>query len=294
MAEAAPLVVIVGPTASGKTSLAIRLAKHFGGEIISADSRAVYQGLDIGTAKPSIEERDGVPHWGIDLVSPNERFTVVDFQRYALEKIQEIRSRCHVPFLVGGTGLYVDSVIYKYEFPDSSHEDVAKRRALENWTIEALHEYCTKNNIELPENRQNKRYVVNNIMRNGQKRKRNQHPTENTIVVGITTYNDILRSRIESRAGEIWRSGLIDETHRVSEEYGWQPEAMTGNTYRVARDYLQGKCTEDEARSQLAILDRQLAKRQLTWFRRDEHIMWLGIDDAYTYLAQRLAARSNS
>ena len=106
-----PLIVIVGPTASGKTGLAIRLAREFGGEIISADSRAVYSGLDIGTAKPTEEEQQLAPHWGIDSALPSERFTAADFKQYAVQKIAEIRSRGHVPLLVGGTGLYVDSVV---------------------------------------------------------------------------------------------------------------------------------------------------------------------------------------
>lgn len=111
-----PLVVIVGPTASGKTALAIELAEMYGGEIICADSRTVYQGMDIGTAKPTSEEQARVPHWGLDLVQPDEHFTVADFQAYAYAKIAEIRERGHIPLLVGGTGLYVDSVLFNFSF----------------------------------------------------------------------------------------------------------------------------------------------------------------------------------
>jgi tRNA dimethylallyltransferase len=113
-----PLIVIVGPTASGKTSLAIDIAKQFGGEIICADSRTVYIGMDIGTAKPSRAEQAMVPHWALDLVEPGQRFTAADFKEYANKKIAEIRSRGNIPMIVGGTGLYVDGVIFDYKFGD--------------------------------------------------------------------------------------------------------------------------------------------------------------------------------
>ena len=110
------VIVILGPTGSGKTGVAIEIAKAVGGEIISADSRAIYKGMDIGTAKPSLEEQDGVPHFGLDLVKPGERFTVADFKEYAEQKIAEIRSRGHVPIIAGGTGLYIDALVYDYQF----------------------------------------------------------------------------------------------------------------------------------------------------------------------------------
>lgn len=118
-----PLIVIVGPTASGKTSVAIELAKRLDGEIICADSRTVYKGMDIGTAKPTAEERAIVPHWGLDLVGPNERFTAADFKDYAVQKIAEIRARGHIPFIVGGTGLYIDSVVFDFDFTRDSRSD---------------------------------------------------------------------------------------------------------------------------------------------------------------------------
>ncbi len=115
-----PLIIIVGPTASGKTTVAIEVAKKYGGEIICADSRTIYREMDIGTAKPSSEERGDVPHFGIDIVSPSERFSVADFKSYALQKISEIRSRGHIPVLVGGTGLYVDSILFDFSFSETA------------------------------------------------------------------------------------------------------------------------------------------------------------------------------
>ncbi|HEY1086016.1 MAG TPA: tRNA (adenosine(37)-N6)-dimethylallyltransferase MiaA [Candidatus Saccharimonadales bacterium] len=123
-----PLVVIVGPTASGKTAAAIEIAKRHKGEIICADSRTIYREMNIGTAKPTAAEQAIVPHWGLDLVNPSERFTVADFKQYAIQKITEIRSRGHIPFLVGGTGLYVDSVVFNFDF--------SKRETKEEWRLD--------------------------------------------------------------------------------------------------------------------------------------------------------------
>ncbi|MCL2869523.1 tRNA (adenosine(37)-N6)-dimethylallyltransferase MiaA [Candidatus Saccharibacteria bacterium] len=124
--------VIVGPTASGKTGLAIKLAKQYGGEVISADSRAIYKYADIGTAKPTPKEQDSVPHWGLDIVGPGERFTVYDFQQYALAKIKDIRKRGRIPFLVGGSGLYVDAVIYGYNFASCKKVNMPDRGRISN------------------------------------------------------------------------------------------------------------------------------------------------------------------
>lgn len=116
VAHSAPLIVICGPTASGKTALAIKLARQYGGEIICADSRTIYKGMDIGTAKPTASEQALVPHWGIDIVEPGDTYSVAQFKEYALAKIREIRGRGNIPFLVGGTGLYIDAVVLDYTF----------------------------------------------------------------------------------------------------------------------------------------------------------------------------------
>ena len=288
-----PLVVIVGPTASGKTSLAIRLAVQFNGEIISADSRAVYRGCDVGTAKPTIAEQKLVPHWGIDIVEPSERFTAADFKQYADKKIEEIRSRGHIPFLVGGTGLYVDCVVYDYQFPKTI-DDQDSRAGLENKTLDELYEHCDLNNVTLPENHKNKRYVINAILRHGSEIKRRTEPLGNTIIVGIATEKAELMVSINSRAHKIFDSGVIMETKQLAEKYGWQSEALTSNVYRIVRSYLDGNISRDQAIDQSAKSDWHLAKRQMTWFRRSEHIVWLPIEDAYTYCARLFASSSKS
>lgn len=293
MASKLPLVVIVGPTASGKTGLAIRLAKEFGGEIISADSRAIYRGLDIGTAKPTIEERKGVPHWGIDLVDPGERFTVADFKVYADNIIKDIRSRGKVPILVGGTGLYVDAVVYDFKFTKGGN-DVMRRTALEQLSLSELHEYCLENNVSLPENDKNKRYVINAIMRSGENHKRNEKPIANTLIVGITTQNEILKSRIIERANIIFSPETFAEAEGVAGRFGWDNEAMTGNIYPLIRMVLAGKMTKAEAQERFITLDWRLAKRQMTWLKRSGHIRWLSLEEAYTYLARQLASLNKS
>lgn len=288
-----PLVVIVGPTASGKTSLAIKLAKRFRGEIISADSRAVYKGLSVGTAKPSLAEQDDVPHWGIDLVNVNQRFTAADFQAYAKEKIVQIRERGNMPILVGGTGLYIDAVVYNFQFP-SVGNNTAVRDMLTKLSIRELHNYCIENNIMLPENLLNKRHVVNQILRGGATLRREVTPVKFAIIVGITTEKEVLYTRIQSRAEQIFSSGVIDEAITVAQKYGWESEAMTGNIYPLIKDYLQGLLTKAELEEKFALKDRRLAKRQMTWFKRDEHIKWLSLDRAYTYIARRLDRVNNS
>ena len=287
-----PLVVIVGPTASGKTALAIRIAKEFNGEVISADSRAIYKDLTIGTAKPTPEQRQGVPHWGIDLVAPGERFTAADFKAYTLRKIAEIRSRGHMPIVAGGTGLYVDAVLYDFEFSDAAN-DTTRRDEFMKMPLEVLYKYCLENNIGLPVNNKNKRHVVNNILRGGQPLKRKHKLDADVIVVGIATEKEVLRQRIEQRADVIVATSTIKEATQAAGRYGWDNEAMTGNVYPLIRQYLDKEISLEELKQKCIISDWRLAKRQLTWFRRNEHIQWLELSDAYTYIARELDKVNN-
>jgi tRNA dimethylallyltransferase len=281
-----PLIAIVGPTASGKTGVAIQLAEKYGGEIICADSRTIYKYMDIGTAKPTADEQARVPHWGLDLVEPGERFTAYDFQQYAVKKITEIRARGHIPLLVGGTGLYVDAVVLEYQFRDDVENTF--RKNLEQLSLEELHEYCHDNNINLPENSKNKRYVIRAIETGGSSNGRLLHPRSDTIVVGITTYRDILRDRISQRAEHLFSSGVVEEATYLAERYGWSSEAMTGNIYRVVRSYVEGDLTINEAVNRFTTLDWQLAKRQLTWLRRNDFIVWKRLDEVAGYIDQEL------
>jgi len=281
-----PLVVIVGPTASGKSSIAVELAEQYNGEIICADSRTIYKGMDIGTAKPSKVDQARVPHWGLDLISPDETFSAADFKLYAVQKIAEIRARGHVPFLVGGTGLYVDSVVFDYEFGPVA--DPEMRSKLEQMSLEELHKYCIQHNISLPENHQNKRYVIRAIEQKGISTKRSETPIENTIIVGITTDREQLRERIQKRSEQLFDDGVVLEAKILGDTYGWENEAMTGNIYRLSHAYLDKLITAGELKFRNETADWQLAKRQLTWLKRNQFITWVPLHEVKKYIAERL------
>lgn len=282
-----PLIVIAGPTASGKTALAIELAEKYNGEIICADSRTVYKYMDIGTAKPSAGERARVPHWGLDLVEPGERFTAADFKNYAEQKISEIRARRRVPFLVGGTGLYVDAVIFNFQFGNQADDEL--RSQLAGWPIEKLQDYCNKNNIKLPENSRNKRYLIRAIERQSVSKNSDRSLIDNCIIVGISTNRDVLRTRIDVRSEQLFANGVVEEAILLGKKYGWTSEAMTGNIYKLVKAYLDNEIDYHQLKTKFATSDRRLAKRQVTWLKRNPHIMWLDLDEAQTYLSNALA-----
>lgn len=285
-----PLIVIVGPTASGKTSLAINLAEIYGGEIICADSRTVYKDMDIGTAKPSYEDCQRVPHWGIDLVYPYEYFSAAEFKQYSLKKIEDIRSRNKIPFLVGGTGLYIDAIVFDYKFGNKS--DVKKRTLLEKLTIEELWEYCSKNNIELPDNYNNKRYVIRCIEQGGVNNSRKVEINNNIIVVGISTDRDNLRKRIKDRIEQFFDNNVVEEARILGKIYGWDNRAMSGNIYPILHKYIDNEINIEEAKVEIFYRDWHLAKRQMTWFRRNKNIEWLELNQVPSYIYSRMASLS--
>ena len=285
-----PLIVIVGPTASGKTSLAINLAEIYGGEIICADSRTVYKDMDIGTAKPSYEDCQRVPHWGIDLIYPYEYFSAAEFKQYALKKIEDIRSRNKIPFLVGGTGLYIDAIVFDYKFGNKS--DVKKRTLLEKLNIEELWKYCRKNNIELPDNYNNKRYVIRCIEQGGINNNRKVEINNNTIVVGISTDRDNLRKRIKDRIEQFFDNNVVEEARILGKIYGWDNRAMSGNIYPILHKYIDNEISIEEAKVEIFYRDWHLAKRQMTWFRRNKNIEWLELNQVSSYIYSRMASLS--
>lgn len=285
-----PLIVIVGPTASGKTSLAINLAEIYGGEIICADSRTVYKDMDIGTAKPSYEDCQRVPHWGIDLVYPYEYFSAAEFKQYSLKKIEDIRSRNKIPFLVGGTGLYIDAIVFDYKFGNKS--DVKKRTLLEKLNIEELWKYCRKNNIELPDNYNNKRYVIRCIEQGGINNNRKVEINNNTIVVGISTDRDNLRKRIKDRIEQFFDNNVVEEAKILGKIYGWDNRAMSGNIYPILHKYIDNEIGIEEAKVEIFYRDWHLAKRQMTWFRRNKNIEWLELNQVPSYIYSRMASLS--
>lgn len=224
--------VIVGPTGSGKTGAAIEIAKKVGGEIISADSRAIYKYMDIGTAKPSEEEQAQASHFGIDLVEPGERFTVADWKEYAEKKIEEIRGRGHTPIIAGGTGLYIDALIYGYQFSEEAKRDYTDRQ-------EMLPEYA---------------------------------------VFGIKWSMEELRERLKKRIDVLFCDKLYEETKFLVQKYGWGSQAMKSNIYQFAWGYMKGIYSLEEAKRLAVLDDYHLAKRQMTWFRRNDKICWLPLE----------------
>jgi tRNA dimethylallyltransferase len=280
------LIVIAGPTASGKSALALELAERYNGEIICADSRTIYRGMDIGTAKPSREDQARVPHHLLDVVDPDERYTAADFQTQARQVITEIRQRGHIPFVVGGTGLYIDGLILDYSFGPVVGS--TQRAKLEHQTVEELQEMLKKQRIPLPHNHNNKRYLVRALEQGGVNTNRGKTPPDLTIVVAIATEKAQLDERIRTRAQEIFGSGIVDEAKALALRYGWDHESMTGNIYPIVKQYLDNEISLEQAKERFIIKDRQLAKRQVTWLKRHDFVKWLTIEDARTYLRDTL------
>jgi tRNA dimethylallyltransferase len=265
------LVAIVGPTGSGKSALAMEVARRHNGEIICADSRTVYKGMDIGTAKPTHEEQAEIPHHLLDVVEPGETFTAVDFKVRAFKAINEINSRGNLPIVVGGTGLYIDALLFDYKFGSTADPDI--RRELLEKSVEELQNLCRENDIEIPSNQQNKRHLVRAIelggLLNHKKKLR-----KDTIIVGITIERSDLRERITSRAQSMVTAGIVKEVKSLSQQYGWENEAMTGNIYKVFREVVKGTKDIHQALEEVIRSDMRLAKRQGTWFKRNPHIYW--------------------
>ena len=236
-------IIILGPTGSGKTGVSIELAKALDGEIISADSRAIYKGMDIGTAKPTKEEMQGVPHYGLDLVEPGERFTVADWKDYAENKIKDIKSRGKVPIIVGGTGLYIDALIYNYQFKGPTGEKIGD---FEQKTCSDRKEI-----------------------------------KGDYLIVGIEWSTEELRARLNKRITQMFCPALYNETRKLVQKYGWGSGAMKSDIYEYAWAYLQGEMTLDEAKEKCFYEDWHLAKRQITWFKRNKDIIWLPLEKVY-------------
>lgn len=268
-----PLLVIVGETASGKTALAIELAKRLDGEIICADSWTVYRGFDIGTAKPTIEERQGIPHHLLDVADPAVGFSAAVFQRLAKQQITEIVTRGKLPIMVGGTGLYIDSVIFDYSFLPPS--DPALRQELNTMNLADLVKRATAADFDLSKiDIRNKRRVIRLIENNG------AFPTklplrENTVLLGLRRPVDELRSRIVARVDAMVAAGLANEVRRLGERYGWDCEPMKAPAYRAFREYVQGAATLEATKQQVVRNDLLLAKKQRTYFRRNSSIQWI-------------------
>lgn len=268
-----PLLVIVGETASGKSALAIRLAEQFNGEIISADAWTVRRGVDIGTAKPTAEERARVPHHLIDVVGPDEDFTAAVFKRLAEQAIADIHNRGKLPVLVGGTGLYVDGVLFDYSFLPAG--DPGLREELNSLSIDELLQRIEAMGLDTGAvDVRNKRRLIRLIENNGQLPSR-QELRPNTLILGLRLGREELRERVERRVDSMLAVGLEVEAKGLVERYGWDCEALKGIGYAQWQGYFGGAKSLDEVRRQIIKATLDLAKRQRTWFQRNNCIQWI-------------------
>ena len=270
-----PLVVIVGETASGKTALALALAKKLDGEIVAADSRTVYVGMDIGTAKPTPTERQGIPHFGLDVTNPGDQFSAYDFQQLAKTAINTITAHGKLPIMVGGTGLYIDAVLYDFAFRPKPSP--AARASLQGLSVEELQARLLAANSALPENRANPRHLTR-LLESGEPPKQHKILRENTIVLGLSLPQKDLQNRISQRVDAMVNTGLIDEVKALMKNYG-ETEALRAPGYKAFAAYIKGEISLDEAKHQFVRDDLRLAKRQRTWFKRNKDIHWLAGDD---------------
>ncbi len=284
------VVVIVGPTASGKTALSIELAKKINGEIVSADSMQIYKDMNIGTAKVTKEEAQNIKHYLIDCVSPEKRYTVSDFKKDSEIAIQEILSKNKIPIIVGGTGLYVNSLIYGIEYQDMKYDEKYRNELMKKAeTTEGLKELYKKA-IEIdPE-------AMKKISENDKKRivrileiykATGKTKTEQEIlskqtkikydfkIFGIAYDREKLYNRINQRVDIMIEQGLEDEVRNLILKYSKFPTAMQGLGYKEVVQYFDGQLTREEMIEKIKQESRRYAKRQLTWFKRNENIIWL-------------------
>lgn len=284
--ERPKLLAIVGPTASGKSALAMQVAALMPSEIICVDSRTIYKGMDIGTAKPTSADRKKVPHWGLDLIKPGDDFSAARYKRYANAKIKEIQARNKLPILVGGSGLYMDSVLYDFRFGPASTAD---RQKLEAKTLSQLTGIINEKGWELPENTLNKRHLVRTIERHGIGGGRSRLP-QDSLVIGLRPPDESLRNNITRRAGQMFKQGIIMETKGLCELYGRDALVQTGGIiYRICIRLIDGEISEQTAATLFKSSDWQYARRQKTWYKKNNDIIWFtDIKSAYIYLEKLL------
>ena len=288
------VVVIVGPTASGKTALSIELAKRINGEIISSDSMQIYKDMDIGTAKVTKEEAEGIKHYLVDCVSPDERYTVSDFKKDAEKAIEEILEKGKTPIVVGGTGLYVNSLIYGIEYQDMNFDEKYRNELMEKAeTEEGLKELWVEANkidpeamLKISPNDKKRIVRVLEIFKATGKTKTEQEilSRQNGVkydykVFGITMERGKLYSRINLRVDLMIEKGLEEEVKSLVNKYTKFPTAMQGLGYKEVVEYFEGNLTREEMIDKIKQESRRYAKRQLTWFRKNKETIWLDSSD---------------
>jgi len=286
------LIAVVGPTASGKTDLAVRLAKAFGGEVISADSRQFYRGMEIGSDTVTGTARtvggfrtvvhDGIPHHLVSFRSPKRPVTVAEFARMARRRIRSVLKRGRVPFLVGGSGLYVKAVVDNLAIPEVK-ADPKVRATLERRSTGALFAELRRKDPQYADRiaPKNRRYAIRAlevIAATGKPfsvLQRAQEAEYDVLELGIARSREEMYARIDARVDALMRKGLLEEAERLSKRYGWDLPSMSGLGHRQLGAYLRGETALEEAVRLVKRDTRHFAKRQMTWFRRDGRIIWV-------------------
>ncbi len=288
--ERTPLLAIVGPTATGKTEVSLRVAENLGAEIISADSMLVYRGMDIGTAKPTPEEMGRVLHHMIDVADPGEAFNVALYSRLVKEVLKGVRERGNLPLLAGGTGLYVKAVVDGYNFSEAGTDRELRARLMQECSTmgrAALHERlkkvdpCTASRLHINDVKRVIRalevyYLTGRTLSGSASRGTN--PPFNLVMYGLTMDREKLYARIEKRVDKMMAAGLVKEVRDLLAR-GYSPEltSMQGLGYKEIILFLKGELTLDQAVDLLKRNTRRFAKRQLTWFRKDARISWIDV-----------------
>lgn len=282
------VIVICGPTASGKTSLSISLAKKINGEIVSCDSMQIYKEMDIGSAKPTVEEMQEIKHYLVDFVSPEKRYSVSEYKEDASKAIEEIINKGKTPIIVGGTGLYLNSLIYNIQY-NEMEVDLNYRRELEKeaeeYGLEVLYNRAKEIDPEAMEKvSANDKKKITRVLeiynatgRNKtelEKKSRKEVPY-NYLIFGINMERSILYDRINKRVDIMLEQGLIEEVKNLINKYSNMPTAMQGLGYKEVKEFLDGNISKEEMIEKIKMETRRYAKRQITWFKRIENIIWL-------------------
>jgi len=288
MSKKPSVIVIVGPTASGKTDLSIRLAKELNGEIVSADSMQIYKKMTIGTAKPTKEEMQGIPHHMIDIVEPTENFNVAMYKEMAEQKIEEILARGKTPIVVGGTGLYVDTLVNGIEFSNMDKDpDYCQmlEKQVEINGVDWLHEELRKVDSEAAESieKNNIRRVIRALeiykvtgKTKTQLDKESRKETKyNYQIFGMLWNREELYERINLRVDIMFETGLLEEVKELLNTDGFSKTALQGLGYKEVVEYLEEKVSYEEMVEKIKMETRRYAKRQMTWFKRNDKIIWL-------------------
>ena len=287
------VIVICGPTASGKTALSIELAKQINGEIVSCDSMQIYKDMNIGTAKPTLEEMQGIKHYLIGYISPEERYSVSDYKTDAKKAIREIIGKGKMPIVVGGTGLYLDSLIYEIEYLDIKLDEEYRKqleKEVEEKGLEELYERAKQIDakaIEKISTNDKKRILrILEICHATGKTKtqleiesRKKEVEYDYKVYALDWDRQKLYDRINKRVDMMIEQGLIEEVQQLLEKYNVFPTAMQGLGYKEVVDYLENKLTKEEMIEKIKMESRRYAKRQLTWFRKNKQTIWLNAED---------------